>query len=258
MSNLKRLPMLVGLAVCCGCSGPEIATGPFFEWSGRSDSQNQGQFPLKFIDQRPEWEHTYRVPATDSAEYEWAVGFIPLENFVPEIPHAMEESVRESLGPVDSRYAFGDLTLHSFRVLVDRRDVLKRQFDREVRRAQKRNAEEIPEPALFPSLRFEGMRRLLVGPPRELGHMGNPYGPGVICEIEVLVGLHRVDDGGREEFRIKAVGTATEWAVSGRTRGGETELVSPAAVDRAVKEALEGFELRVTRALRKQSQLLSR
>jgi len=250
MSKRSVLSLLL-VAVYWGCSGPQIATGPYFEWSGRPESQSSDQFPLKFIDQRPDWEQVYRVPSTDCSEYEWGIGFIPLENFVPEIPDTMEHSVRNCLQSLDTRYAFGDVTLNSFRVVIDRREILKQKFDAEVRRARARvwSDQEIPEPALIPSLRFEGTRRLLVGPPRELKNSYSHYGPGVICELEATVGMHRAADGGREEFQIRAVGTAPEWPNAARARGWQSASVSPTVLNLAVQEALEGFESHLNREL---------
>jgi len=251
MSSVRLASLLAAWGVCCGCSGIEIATGPFFEWSGRPDNQGSAQFPLKFIDRRPDWERTYRVPATDSCEYAWGVGFIPMENLVPDIPHAVEASVRDALELSDSRYTFGDLTLLSFRVLVDRREILRCLFDEDVRQARVRNEEEIPLPAMFPSLKFEGTRRLLVGPPEELKRAGSQIEPGVTCQIQAVIGLHRTD-GSREEFHVMGVGSAEERSLSDHAHLARDLAAGPvnsARVNRAVKQAIAGFHRRATGAL---------
>jgi len=252
MSSVRLALRLVALITCCGCSGIEIATGPFFEWSGRPEARGSEQFPLKFIDRRPDWERSYRVPATDSCEYAWGVGFIPMENLVPHIPQAMEASVRDALETTDSGYTFGDLTLLSFRVLVDRRDILRDWFDEDVRQARLRDEEEIPLPAMFPSLKFEGTRRLLVGPPAELQQEDSQIEPGVSCRIQAVIGLHRAD-GTREEFQVTGLGSVVERSRSDYSHfvwDAAAAPVNSACVNRAVKQAIAEFEFRATRVLR--------
>lgn len=218
---LSRLfQVCLGLAtLLIGCQPLPVSKGPEFGWSAAEslrESLPQHQIPLKFIDARPDWERTYRRPAERPEEFRFAIGFVPIENLSPPVGDSMTRSIQVAAAELGKDGGFGDLTLHSFQVIINERNAREAEYRRLYppepraglsiefsdsveltigaggigRDRRRRHGHHVPpgvpEPALSPAILIENGHRVPVGPPRELG---GEYSEGVTCSITATLRL---------------------------------------------------------------------
>ena len=191
-----------------GCGSMEIARGPIYEWeTERPASTYTPMIPIKFIDARPPWEHVYHEPPSDVRAYRFAQGMIPLENFRPLVDDRIVQIVDDAMLPLESKASFGDVTLSSFRVVINEIEPQRCAYERKYR-VREPNPLQLkfgdnvtvdvglslssdpepppPPPMASPGFKFSDGKRVKLGPPSQL--KGN-YPTGVTAELSGQVRL---------------------------------------------------------------------
>lgn len=246
--------LLAGLVVT-GCHPLPVSNGPDFRWAGTTDISipiAASQIPLKLIDTRPEWQSQFREVAQAPEEFHFAMGFVPMENLNPPVPDSLRSIVLNALPSADSG-TFGNLTIHSFAVVIDERELREAEFADLCSRnssaglsieltdgvefsfgadqQQPFHDPVIPTAATSPTTVIKNGELILQGPPEELP---DEYMEGITCRFSVTVNLYPAGEV-QQKFTIDASARLPFQFLATKTRD--------AAIREVVSRAVDDFEV---------------
>jgi len=118
-------------ALLCGCalsSGPApVYVGPIFELPPAVLAPDKHPIPVTVIDARPSWEKSYYPGSNIVSRYDWAITFVPAENFRPLPIDSFRYQLVAAAAKLPIRPARMSVRLTSFQVVFDARKVQRQR-----------------------------------------------------------------------------------------------------------------------------------
>ena len=96
--------------------------GPLFRSLPDDSADNDHPVPLTIIDDRPDWEKLYYPGSNVVERYDWAITFVPAENFRPRPFDSLRHQMASAAAKLPIRPARISIRLTSFQITFDERD----------------------------------------------------------------------------------------------------------------------------------------
>jgi hypothetical protein len=111
----------------CALRDAPSDTGPMFSLGATPQIEPADSISMNFQDTRPKWERRYYSGTVNPRNYEWAMTFVPLENFQPDFEKHLQAEITELSQSFQERPSAVSVKLTSFAMSfndVDNRKVI--------------------------------------------------------------------------------------------------------------------------------------
>jgi len=103
--------------------------GPTFQIAGDSVSTGTTVIPVSIVDRRPEWEKVYYPGSTMLHRPDYAVSFLPMENFQPSFRDCLVREFQRRAASLSAAPASVEIRLASFWLIYDERPIRTARFE---------------------------------------------------------------------------------------------------------------------------------
>lgn len=205
----RRWHWLVVLLVVTGCQ-TTTDPGPIYKLQAPEDRALAAPVAVSITDKRSAKERSYRRGAVQPADYQNGIETLTLENFEPQISELLKQSFAQQLATLPTPPVWADVEVTRFRALIDRREILAAEYERQLLADQVDSAVDIGIGIGNggPGGVAGGLMAAAVASNslRELEEQRSSWDhamAGVTCEIEMHVELHW-PNGQRKAFDLQA------------------------------------------------------
>lgn len=198
----------VVLIVVAGCRSAGNA-GPIYKLQPPEERALAAPVAVSITDKRPAKERGYRPGAVQPADYQNGIETLTFENFEPQITDLLKQSFAQQLAALPTPPVWADVEVTRFRALIDRREILAAEYERQLHADQVGSAVDIGvgigngaggiAGGLMAAAAASNSLRELEEQRSSWDHAMS----GVTCEIEMHVELHW-QNGQREAFDLQA------------------------------------------------------
>jgi hypothetical protein len=102
--------------------------GPTFQIAGETVSTGTAVIPISIVDRRPDWEKIYYPGSTMLHRPDYAVSFVPMENFQPSIRNCLVGEIQRRAASLSAAPSSVEIQLTSFWLVYDERPVRTARF----------------------------------------------------------------------------------------------------------------------------------
>lgn len=183
--------------------------GPIYKLQPPEERALAAPVAVSITDKRPAKERSYRRGAIEPADYQNGIETLTLENFEPQITDLLKQSFIQQLATLPTPPVWADVEVTRFRALIDRREILAAEYERQLHANQVGSAVDIGVGIGSGGGAIAGGLMAAAAASnslRELEEQRSSWDhamSGVTCEIEMHVELHW-PNGQREAFDLQA------------------------------------------------------
>ncbi len=204
---------MVLLCLLAGCK-TAADNGPLYKLQALEERALATPVAVSVTDKRPPNERKYVAGAVVPVDYQQGIEMLTLDNFDPQLTDLLKQSFAQRLSTLTPAPTWADVEITSFRVVVDRREILAAEYDQQLA------TEELAPVAGLGAGMVEGSVAGMVSgvgaglmtaavaanKRKEVENHRTSWNhaiPSVTCEITVHVALHWPNDR-QEVFDLKA------------------------------------------------------